>query len=355
MIADTGNRLFSAHAEAAFAAHPPYVDDGAAKWMPALWQDIEEAGFPLALLSEDQGGFGIDAGEALCLVRLAAAHAAPVPLAETMLANWLLAHAGLDLANGPATIASGLRIATTEGGYRLTGQVARVPYGRYAETLVALAGGDGGAVFLVRLSGGWSVTPGHNLAGEARDMLNFDTVLAENQARPAPVDAQGLTALGAVLRAQALAGALEAVMEKTVAYANDRVQFGRPIGKFQAIQQNLAIVAGQVAATRAGAEMATHMLPVALTDPARFRVFAGAAKLRAGEAAGIVADIAHQTHGAIGFTREYPLHPLTRRLWAWREEFGAEAFWADELGDVVLSLDPDGFWPFLTDTAGVAA
>ncbi|MEX2520284.1 MAG: acyl-CoA dehydrogenase family protein, partial [Paracoccaceae bacterium] len=89
-------------------------------------------------------------------------------------------------------------------------------------------------------------------------------------------------------------------------------------------------------------------LPRALTAPDEFAMIAGAAKLRASEAAGMVAAIAHQTHGAIGFTQEYRLHPLTRRLWAWRDEYGSEGFWAERLGAAGAAAGADRFWPALT-------
>ncbi|MFB9385262.1 acyl-CoA dehydrogenase family protein [Pseudonocardia petroleophila] len=75
-----------------------------------------------------------------------------------------------------------------------------------------------------------------------------------------------------------------------------------------------------------------------------------AAKARTGEAAGEVARIAHQVHGAIGFTREHDLRLLTTRLWAWRDEDGSDARWQAELGATVLAAGPDALWPLVTGT-----
>jgi acyl-CoA dehydrogenase len=135
---------------------------------------------------------------------------------------------------------------------------------------------------------------------------------------------------------------LEEALQLAVIYAGDRVQFGRPIGKFQAIQQQLALAAEQVAA--AGVAVASAVVAAGAGDIA---FAAGAAKLRVGEAAGKVADIVHQVHGAIGFTHEHRLHQLTRRLWSWRDEFGVESAWALELGRLAASQGADGIWPFL--------
>ena len=60
------------------------------------------------------------------------------------------------------------------------------------------------------------------------------------------------------MRTQQIAGALTRLTEMTTQYAQDRVQFGRPIGKFQAVQQNLAVLAGQTAAAVAGADLAAE-------------------------------------------------------------------------------------------------
>lgn len=156
------------------------------------------------------------------------------------------------------------------------------------------------------------------------------------------------------MRTQAIAGAAAAALSQTVAYANERPQFGKPIGKFQAIQQNLAVMAGQVAAAQVSADMAAEALPLASTDPEAFLVTAAAAKSRASEAASIVAEIAHQAHGAMGFSHECRLHLATRRLWSARDEFGSESYWNEQLGRRVFDKGAEALWPYLTDIAGVA-
>jgi acyl-CoA dehydrogenase len=143
---------------------------------------------------------------------------------------------------------------------------------------------------------------------------------------------------------QQISGALEKILEQSVQYALDRVQFGRPIAKFQAVQHNLATLAGEVAAASAAADAAAEAC--ARPDIAIGEI--AIAKVRAGEAAGTGAAIAHQVHGAMGFTYEHSLHHATRRLWSWREEFGNEAVWAARLGRMVAEHGADGLWPFIT-------
>ncbi len=347
MISETGQRLFAAHAEAAFAGMPECAEDGASPWQTELWQDIEAAGMPLALLAEADGGFDLTPLEAFGLVRLAAAHALPTALGETLLANWLLAAAGLPLAEGPASLACGLVARRDGDAWQIQGRAPRSPFGRHARVVVALAHDADGGRWLLRLPP-VQHTPGYNVAAEARDDLHVAQELPASAVAPAPVDDTTWLALGALLRSQGLAGAQEAILSLCVDYANERQQFGRPIGKFQAVQHHLAVMAGEVATARAAADFAAGRLPQALAEPEAFVFAAATAKLRSGEAAGRVAALAHQVHGAIGFSREYRLHPLTRRLWAWREEYGAEAFWAEHLGTLFCAAGPTALWPGIT-------
>ena len=136
--------------------------------------------------------------------------------------------------------------------------------------------------------------------------------------------------MGAAVRAMQIAGAMEAILDMSVGYANERVAFGRPIGKFQAVQHNLARLAGEAAAALAAAGSAADAISNGAAEEAMF-LEAASAKIRAGEAAGEGAAIAHQVLGAIGFTRgahAASLHAaavgLARRL-RQREPVGGEA------------------------------
>ena len=153
--------------------------------------------------------------------------------------------------------------------------------------------------------------------------------------------------MGAAIRSVQTAGALEAILSLTVAYANERVAFERPIGKFQAVQQNLARLAGEVAAALAVSSSAADA--IAQTDTFDEAVFleAASAKIRTAEAAAEGSAIAHQVFGAIGFTQEHILHRFTLRLLAWRDDFGNESYWAAELGRRVAGRGADEFWPLV--------
>ena len=151
----------------------------------------------------------------------------------------------------------------------------------------------------------------------------------------------------AFARSCQIAGALDAALALSVGYVNERQQFGRPLGKFQAVQQNLASFACEAAAANCAAMGAAQALD---RGEAHFEI--AAAKLRANRAVEIGTTVAHQVHGAIGFTQEYGLHPLTRRLWQWRSEFGNDAYWSRELGSKVVAAGAEAFWPDLTVRTG---
>ena len=83
-------------------------------------------------------------------------------------------------------------------------------------------------------------------------------------------------------------------------------------------------------------------------DPDAEEFCIAVAKTRVGEAATLACEIAHQVHGAIGFTQEYALQLSTRRLWSWREEFGADPEWAARVGSFICARGADQLWPTLT-------
>lgn len=312
-----------------------------------LWRALVESGYTTALVPENAGGAGLEMSDALSLLVSAGRHAVPAPLAETMLAGWLLAAAGIPQPEGPLAVApvregDAVGASRDGAGWVLRGAASRVPWAARATTLVVLARCDERDLVALVAPADCRITGGSNLAGEPRDDIDFAGVRC-TVAAFADVDATSLRALGAVMRSAQMAGALQSVLETSVQYARERVQFGRPIGRFQAVQQNLAVLAGQAAAATAAAEAAIEAAALDLGSPA-----VAAAKIRAGEAAGIGAAIAHQVHGAIGFTQEHRLHYSTRRLWSWRDEFGNEAYWARRLGGAVAAAGADRLWHGIT-------
>jgi len=342
LLSDTVGRVFGALATKELIES---AEQGV--WPEKLWGALEEGGLTLPLVSEAAGGAGGTWLDAHVVVRASGRHTAPVPLAETIIAGWLLSRAGLEVPFGPLTIApvhagEALTLARRGGALAVTGTATRVPWGRHAGHVVTVADVDGRPSIALIATSGARISEGANLAREPRDTLTFDgaTVLA---AAASDVTADTIRLYGAMARAAQMAGALDACLEQAVRYATERKQFGRPIGSFQVIQQNLAVLAGHVAASGIAAESAFR---AADRGDARFEI--AVAKIRVGEAAGVGAGIAHQTHGAIGFTYEHSLHFATRRLWSWRAEFGSESAWARELGSSVAARGADALWRDLT-------
>jgi acyl-CoA dehydrogenase len=336
LVLDAADRLF---ADQATSALVNAAEGG--EWPKALWDTTDEAGFPDAL-----GGLA-DLPEALAILRAAGRHAVPLPLVETMLARFALRAAGARVPPGPLTLApvernDAMRLRRDGGEWQLSGVARRVPWSREARAIVVIADGMTALV----ATGQTIARRAANLAGEPRDTVDFTATLADEVVRALPrgIDRDLLYRLGALCRAAQMAGALETALALATQYAGDRVQFGRPIGKFQAIQQLLAQFAEQVAA----ATVAVTASADAVARGSDVFSAAAIAKIRAGEAAGKSAEIAHQVHGAIGFTHEHRLHHLTRRLWSWRDEFGVESDWSMALGRRVASEGAEAFWPSLT-------
>ncbi|MEP4379605.1 MAG: acyl-CoA dehydrogenase family protein [Alphaproteobacteria bacterium] len=338
MIAETCDRLFAEHLDAdVFRAAE------AGDFPQGLWDVITENGLDRILVSEEKGGSGLGWEDAEVVLRAAGAHAAPVPLAEAIAAGWMFAGGGHDIPAGVPTIADAPPVAMTEAG--ITGELERVPWGRSAtHVLVDAMRGDALHLAAVATSD-TRVTADRNIGRDPRDALTCDKTSVT--AWEVSIGTPPLRTLGALVRSCQMAGAISAALDLCVTYANERVQFGRPIGRFQAIQQQLAVMAGEAAAAGVAARKACRAVDRFGLDGAGLSAIA-AAKIRTGEAAGKTASIAHQVHGAIGFTDEYRLHHLTRRLWAWRSEFGAEGAWSEMLGSMIITRGADNLWPDLT-------
>jgi alkylation response protein AidB-like acyl-CoA dehydrogenase len=186
-----------------------------------------------------------------------------------------------------------------------------------------------------------------DMGGERADLAFAGAIPVELAEAPAGWHADTPMLVGAAIRAVQMTGALESLLALSVRYAGERAQFGRPLAKFQAIQHNLARLAGEVAAALAASGSAADALTRGEGFSEALFLEIAAAKIRVGEAAATGAAIAHQVHGAIGWTAEHILQRYTRRLWGWRDDFGAESHWAALLGDMVTEAGADALWPLI--------
>jgi acyl-CoA dehydrogenase len=275
------------------------------------------------------------------VIRAAARHAASMPLTEgSLVAGWLADRGTLTLRAGTITTACSHPDPDNSSWW----VADAVPWGRAADVLLALEShSDGYRLRTVEAARSTSL-PGQNLAGEPRDRVRYQAH-AEDLAVPVPADAAWrallLSALGRTVQ---IAGAAESVLDLSVKYVGERVQFGKPLAQRQAVQQMMARLAGETCAATAAADAAVAAVADWGIESRRAEFAVAAAKTRAGRAAGIVARLAHQLHGAIGLTEEYALGAFTMRLWSWRGESGDAEFWSDWLGRCAVDLGPGALW-----------
>lgn len=316
----------------------------ASGWAAAVWAALADTGLAWVGVPEAAGGSGGTLDDALELLRAAGAHAAPVPLAETgVLGGWLLAGASLPVPSGPVTVAPGAPAdVVTIDGSRVTGVVHRVPWARAAERIVLLGGTDTPTVISVSADS-VRVEPATNLAGEPRDTVHFDAVVGEVASAGPGVDAAALRARGALSRVALMAGALDRMVDLAVEYTAQRHQFGKAIATFQAVQAHLVHAAQDAALVNMALAQAGRG---AADGDGWFEI--ASAKILANEAASTATRHVHQAHGAMGLTREYPLHHMSRRLWSWRSEYGDEREWTRALGRVVTAAGCDALYPLIT-------
>jgi len=327
LVLDTAQRMFGDHCDKTL------LDRAEQGHFPAaLWDVVAENGLPQ--LATAAGGGTL--ADAFRLLRVAGRFAVPLPLAEALIANHLMAAASCGAFDGRLTL--GIADSHSAEGAEVNVELAAVPWARACERICYVIG-DPLEIIVLDVAD-CEVTEHANIAGEARDGVRFLGV--PGRCGTSPVTVTRVFEWMALSRAALMSGALERVLELSLDYAKTRKQFGRQIGAFQAIQHNLALLAGQVAAALRATDAA-----IAALDSPRFAVQVAVAKSRVGEAAGIASEIAHQAHGAMGFTHEHQLHHFTRRLLAWRDEYGRESYWQQRLGRQITRDGADALWDFV--------
>ena len=291
-----------------------------------LWNAVNESGFGLVLVPEAHGGIGAGLREAAAILNAAGEHAVPGPLLELMLGNQMLALAGRDVSAAPLSIA----FAADEGAKTLR----NVPWVRGAEHVLVVAPRGLAIVPAGRLEARPEIA---DASGEPRARFELP---AGTPWLPLPGhDFEGWLRRGALLRGAQMIGAMRWCLDRTTAYTQERKQFGREIGKFQVVQQMMAEMASAVVAAHA-------ILDAAIAEPDSATLTA-AARSRLGDAVDTVFALAHQVHGAIGFSHEYVLHFRTRRLLAWRDDYGTVAHWRRQLARSFAGGRADAVWPVI--------
>jgi acyl-CoA dehydrogenase len=294
---------------------------------PQLLRDvILSSGFLDLLADEDDGGGGLTLREFYPVAALCGAYAAPLPIAQTMAAR-LLVTPRAALPDGFLTFAPASSPAPDGAGV-----CALVPYAMVADHV--LLERDGVLCVLAVADAKREATGVHAALG-----ATLYWRVSDEQRLPSQL-AHALHPLAALLHAAMMAGAMKKAFDLTLQFGNSRVQFGKSIGKFQAVQHQLSVMAEHVCAAgmaaEAGFQCGRHV-PSLLA--------CAVAKSRTSEAAQVIASIAHAVHGAMGVTAEYELQIYTRRLHEWRMAHGSENHWNRVLGQSLL----DSHEPLITD------
>jgi acyl-CoA dehydrogenase len=335
LLGDSITALFTDHATPAAArrAEKAGLDR-------ALWRLVAESGFDKALAPESSGGSQLSLREVRSVFEACGRYAAPIPLGEAMLAHGFAGVCGATLPHGVVTAAPARR----DGGQV---NATAVPFGQSADWVLAIPS-EGDAMVFPAPRAKTFPHAGLIAANECDMVWDLGDAHA-NFTIPAGLDWR---MAGAALRVAQIAGALDALLDLTTRYAQARSQFGRALAKFQAIQQQIAVLAEDTFAARMASASACDLPSASGEGPtagaSRLLVpsHVAAAKVVASEAAARACNIAHAIHGAMGITEEYDLQLFTGRLLAWRMQYGSESYWAAQVGRALLR-DERKTWEFV--------
>lgn len=333
LIEDSASKLFESFSEC------DGVEQMEAGFFPeALWAEFIADGWLRTLLSEEGGGAGLGLRGGYLLMRLAGYYAVPLPVVESLLAIYLLSEAGLPVTDecySPVLVGEPF-----PGSAEL--KLKGVPWARHSAGLVVICPSAEQVELVLVKRGDYQISEGCNMAGEPRDDVVITSDKLQKSVKLIGISLEQINSWLALGRAAQIAGALRSVLERTVEYANERAQFGRQIGKFQAVQQQLAVQAEITSASICAVDAA-----IAHLGTEQEWELIACAKVTTSDSAGIAASTAHAVHAAIGFTQEYPLQLGTRRLWSWRDEQGNEAEWSAKLGACCMCPEVDDLWDWL--------
>lgn len=304
----------------------------------ALWDRLDSLGLVRLTGAEDTGGSGAGWYEAAELARAAARNGVHTGVAEhDLLACWLLESTGLPVDGAQRTVCM----------VDDTGAARGVPWATASDKIVALWKADDEyiAADVPRLQ--CTVTAGSNVAGEPRDAVGIP--IAGLPGTPtARATVCTLLLRGALIRAIQLSAVLDRIVELAIVHATERHQFGRPLGRFQSVQNLVADMAAESSLARAATEAAVAEAVRSDWASDKLQFMVAVARSCAGHAASVVVRNAHQVHGAIGTTREHPLHEFTRPALAWRSEFGSLRHWDQCLTAAAVDAGREGLWTLIT-------
>ncbi|MCV7435802.1 acyl-CoA dehydrogenase [Mycobacterium seoulense] len=304
-----------------------------------LWHHLAELGLLRLTGAVEHGGSGAGWYEAAELLKAAVRSGIRIPLAEhDLLACWLLEASGLAADGAARTVCL----------VDKHGVATHVPWASMADRVVVVWHVDRQYRVTDVAAEMLTITRGANLIGEPRD-----TVAAELSGwQGTPIGAGLVSQLrlkSGLVRAIQVCAALDSILQLCIEHVTSRTQFGRPLSKFQGVQNLVSDVAAEAALARAATEAAlTAGITREWSGPA-LEFLVAAARSCAGHATSLVVRNAHQVHGAIGTTREHRLHEFTRAALAWRSEFGSMRYWDDVVADAAMHASVGGLWSLITE------
>jgi acyl-CoA dehydrogenase len=329
-LADMMDAVFAEYRE----THPP---DRYAERDAGLWQRLDDLGLVRLTGAERTGGSAADWYEAAELLGAAVRHGVRIPLAEhDLLACWLLDANGMP---GDGAVRTVCLIDEH-------GVAKRVPWASGADRVVVVYQTDGEYRMADADVTAIEITAGTNLIGEPRDTVVVNPTTAAGLAG-VPVGADLVAQLrlkSALVRSIQVCAALDRILQLSVDHAMSRIQFGRTLSRFQAVQNLISDIAGEAALARAATEAALVAAVISEWSAENLDFLVAVARSCAGHAAEVVVRDAHQVHGAVGTTREHRLHEFTRPALAWRSEFGSVQYWDDRVAEAALRAGAAGLW-----------
>ena len=257
------------------------------------------------------------------------------PPVEELAARSVLAGAGLAVPNGPLAlvVTDALTVrAAGEGRVRLDGRLARVPRGREATVVVVTEGPDGPVAAVLE--------PGTGIVGNGGEPGGGAARHPDPRGRRGGGRADGGPGRGSCSRCcgpRRSAGRRCGRASSRSRTCGPGSSSGSALVSFQAVKQDVARLVEEVALVEAA-------VAVGVERGGEFGV--AVAKAQASESVAEVTRIAHQLHGAVGFTERSPLRLSTTRLWSWRDEDGDERVWAGRLG--ATAAGTDDLWALVT-------
>lgn len=321
-------------------------------------QEIAEAiaalGLHQGLIPEGLGGAGMSLIDLASIGTLTGKYNTNIPIIETAVANWLLSSSGIQVSRpwltfGPTCTAAQLSF----DGQFVSGHVHGVPLPVESTGMVMLSdlNGVNYTVLVDRTS--VDIVPAETLNdGPIVDIYFSRSPCVAFGPTPANLATTAPMLIGSTIYSLKVIGALREIMQLTLQYIQEREAFGRHLSQFQVVQHEAVRLAEEVTiadstTTSAVDALSTWMDGNLAFDSVELLLEICAAKVRVSDAAMTVCSIAHQLHGAIGFTHEFKLSHLTLSALSWIEAYGTPEGLARSLGKRIIEHGPNQLWPLL--------